>query len=106
MSCPDFSAYTVGLITLGCKVNQYESEAIAERFAAEGFRIAREGDVCDITVVNTCTVTAESDRKARQMIRRAVTANPDGCIRLRTLPAWTSSAGTPTSRRWWMRQSG
>ncbi len=80
MSCPDFSAYTVGLITLGCKVNQYESEAIAERFAAEGFRIAREGDVCDITVVNTCTVTAESDRKARQMIRRAVTANPDGYI--------------------------
>ena len=98
MSCPDFSAYTVGLITLGCKVNQYESEAIAERFAAEGFRIAREGDVCDITVVNTCTVTAAS-------LSPAVLPRPTR-IKLRTLPAWTSSAGTPTSRRWWMRQSG
>lgn len=80
MSRPDYSAYTVGLITLGCKVNQYESEAIAERFAAAGFTPAAPGDICDITVINTCTVTAESDRKARQMIRRARSANPDGYI--------------------------
>lgn len=80
MLCSDFSSYTVGFITLGCKVNQYESEAIAERFAAEGFTLAHAEEGCDITVINTCTVTAESDRKARQMIRRAITANPDGYI--------------------------
>lgn len=80
MSRSDFSEFAVGFVTLGCKVNQYESEAIAERFVAEGFRLAAEGEHCDVTVVNTCTVTAESDRKARQMIRRAVTADPDGYI--------------------------
>lgn len=76
----EYSDYTVGFITLGCKVNQYESEAIAERFAAEGFRVSPEDGVCDIYVINTCTVTAESDRKARQMIRRAIQHNPDAYI--------------------------
>ncbi len=80
MKDTDFSKYSVGFVTLGCKVNQYESEAIAERFASLGFTIAKDGDVPTLTVVNTCTVTAESDRKARQMIRRAVTQNPDGYI--------------------------
>lgn len=76
----DFSDYTVGFITLGCKVNQYESEAIAERFCAEGFRVTHDDTVCDVYVINTCTVTAESDRKARQMIRRAIQRNPDAYI--------------------------
>ena len=76
----DFSNCTVGFVTLGCKVNQYETEAIAERFAAAGFSLARGEDDCDITVINTCTVTAESDRKARQMIRRAIQRNPNGYI--------------------------
>ncbi len=67
---------TVGIYTLGCKVNQYESEAIAERFASEGFCVASPNDVCDVYVINTCTVTAESDRKARQFIRRAIHKNP------------------------------
>ena len=61
----------VGIYTLGCKVNQYESEAIAEAFLARGYEIASAEDSCDIYVINTCTVTAESDRKARQFIRRA-----------------------------------
>lgn len=90
MSCPDFSKLTVGLITLGCKVNQYESEAIAERFADAGFTVTPAGEGCDITVINTCTVTAESDRKARQMIRRAVTANPDGYVLVTGCLAQTS----------------
>ena len=62
---------TVGIATLGCKVNQYESEAIAEAFEAQGCAMAPFHTPCDVYVINTCTVTAESDRKARQMIRRA-----------------------------------
>lgn len=71
---------TVGIYTLGCKVNQYESEAIAERFAAKGFAVLSAADVCDVYVINTCTVTAESDRKSRQFIRRAISRNPDAYI--------------------------
>lgn len=70
----------VGIITLGCKVNQYESEAIAEAFAQKGFTIADADECCDVYVINTCTVTAESDRKAGQLIRRAAAQNPDAPI--------------------------
>ena len=72
--------YSVGIYTLGCKVNQYESEAIAEKFAALGFQIIPPTKACDIYVINTCTVTAESDRKARQFIRRAIHHNPRAYI--------------------------
>ncbi|MBQ8408046.1 MAG: tRNA (N(6)-L-threonylcarbamoyladenosine(37)-C(2))-methylthiotransferase MtaB [Clostridia bacterium] len=68
--------FKVGITTLGCKVNQYESEAIAEALEARGFVIAPHTEICDAYVINTCTVTAESDRKARQMIRRMITRNP------------------------------
>ena len=71
---------TVGIYTLGCKVNQYESEAIAERFAARGFSVLPHTAVCDVYVINTCTVTAESDRKSKQFIRRAITRNPKAYI--------------------------
>lgn len=72
--------HTVAVLTLGCKVNQYESEAIAEAFAAAGFSVCPAEDVCDVYVINTCTVTAESDRKARQTIRRALARNPDALV--------------------------
>lgn len=72
--------YTVGILTLGCKVNQYESEAIAERLEELGFKIVSPSDVCDAYIINTCTVTAESDRKARQMIRRMMKNNPRAFI--------------------------
>lgn len=62
---------TVSIITLGCRVNQYESDGLAETLTAMGFSIVRPGEKADITIVNTCTVTGESDRKSRQMIRRA-----------------------------------
>ena len=75
-----YSDFSVGIYTLGCKVNQYESEAIAERFAEDGFRIQSPTNVCDIYVINTCTVTAESDRKAGQFIRRAIHKNPTAYI--------------------------
>lgn len=74
------TCFTVGIYTLGCKVNQYESEAIAEEFAKNGFRVQAPTQICDIYVVNTCTVTAESDRKARQFIRRVIHRNPNAYI--------------------------
>ena len=74
------AAKTVAVYTLGCKVNQYESEAILEAFEQKGFRIGKPEDLCDIYIINTCTVTAESDRKARQFIRRAIHRNPQAYI--------------------------
>ena len=71
---------TVSVLTLGCKVNQYESEAIAEAFEREGFTVLHGDAVCDVYVINTCTVTAESDRKARQLARRVHLRNPAAFI--------------------------
>ena len=71
---------TAGIYTLGCKVNQYESQAIAEELEKRGFEIVSPSAVCDAYIINTCTVTAESDRKARQFIRRAITKNPNAAI--------------------------
>ncbi len=62
----------VGILTLGCRVNQYESEAIAEGFTALGFSLCAFEDDCDIYLIHTCAVTAESERKSKQMIRRAL----------------------------------
>ena len=71
---------TVSLYTLGCKVSQYETEAIAEGFEELGFTRVPFGSPATVTVINTCTVTAESDRKCRQIIRRAIKDSPDGLI--------------------------
>ncbi len=71
---------TVGLYTLGCKVSQYETEAIAEEFSRHGFAVVPFEEAADAYVINTCTVTAESDRKSRQMIRRAIARNPSAVI--------------------------
>ena len=71
---------TFGILTLGCKVNQYESEAIAELLESHGLLQLAPNEVCDLYIINTCTVTGESDRKARQMIRRTITQNPDAYI--------------------------
>lgn len=71
---------TAGIYTLGCKVNQYESEAIAEELERGGVKILPPSKICDAYIINTCTVTAESDRKARQFIRRAMAKNPDAHI--------------------------
>ncbi len=66
------NTYTAAFYTLGCRVNQYETRAVEEAFEALGFEIGSFSEKCDVYVINTCTVTAESDRKSRQMIRRAV----------------------------------
>ncbi len=66
--------------TLGCRVNQYESDAIGEQLAAQGFTLVPYGEDSDVIIINTCTVTAESDRKSRQLIRRAVGAAADAAV--------------------------
>ncbi|MFO7636569.1 MAG: tRNA (N(6)-L-threonylcarbamoyladenosine(37)-C(2))-methylthiotransferase MtaB [Clostridia bacterium] len=71
---------TVSFITLGCKVNQYETSAMMQSFLEKGYVQVPFGDKADVAVVNTCTVTGESARKSRQMIRRARRANPDGLV--------------------------
>ena len=71
---------SVGLYTLGCKVSQYETEAIGEAFEREGFTVMPFDTPCDAYVINTCTVTAESDRKSRQMVRRAIAKNPGAVV--------------------------
>ena len=72
----NITAPRAAFCTLGCRVNQYESDAIAACLEADGFQIVPFGQEADVTIVNTCTVTAESDRKSRQHIRRAASANP------------------------------
>ena len=66
--------------TLGCKVNQYESEAMARMFRERGHEIVGERDFADVYVINTCTVTAVADKKSRQYIRRMKKVNPDSIV--------------------------
>lgn len=66
--------------TLGCKVNQYETEAMKEQFAASGHQIVEEEDFADAYVINTCTVTNLADRKSRQYIRKMKKVNPAAVV--------------------------
>lgn len=70
----------VAFATLGCRVNQYESEAMAEKFIKSGYDIVNFEEVADIYVINTCTVTNMSDKKSRQMISRAKRRNKEAII--------------------------
>lgn len=71
------SKRTVRLATLGCKVNQYETQYVQELLEAAGWVVAADGEPADLCVVNTCTVTHEADAKGRQLVRRLHHANPD-----------------------------
>lgn len=66
--------------TLGCKVNQYETEAMEELFVKRGYQIAEDIDSCDVYVVNTCTVTHVSDAKSRQQLNRVKKRNPKAVV--------------------------
>lgn len=66
--------------TLGCKVNQYETEAMEELFADAGYEICDFSDAADVYVINTCSVTNMGDRKSRQIIRRAKKTNSNAVI--------------------------
>lgn len=65
----------VAFCTLGCKVNQYETNAMTEQFVSEGYEIVNFEEIADIYVVNTCTVTNMADKKSRQMLRRVKEIN-------------------------------
>ncbi len=67
---------TVRLVTLGCKVNQYETQYVKEMLEANGYREAASAEPAALCVVNTCTVTHEADAKGRQLIRRLAQENP------------------------------
>ncbi len=71
---------TVAFHTLGCKVNQVETEKIREDFINRGYRLADFNEAADVYIINTCTVTHISDRKSRAMIRRAIRNNPRAII--------------------------
>ncbi|MBA7604540.1 Threonylcarbamoyladenosine tRNA methylthiotransferase MtaB [subsurface metagenome] len=71
---------SVTVETLGCKLNQAESESIARQFAAAGYGICRPSDGADIYILNTCTVTHVADRKSRHLLRLARRRNPRALV--------------------------
>lgn len=70
----------VAFHTLGCKVNQYETEALCIKFRDRGYDVVGETDYADVYVINTCTVTGLADRKSRQYIRKMKKKNPDAIV--------------------------
>ena len=71
---------TVAFITLGCKVNQYETNAMTQQFIEKGYEVLEHTQKADIYIVNTCTVTNMSDRKSRQMLRRVKELNKEAIV--------------------------
>ncbi len=71
---------TISTVTLGCKVNQYESQAVCDAFARKGYSILPPVSCADIIIINSCTVTAESSRKTRQTVRKMRKLNPNALI--------------------------
>lgn len=72
----------IAFYTLGCKVNQYETEVMSNQFANEGFDIVEADDQADVYVINSCTVTSSGDKKTKQTIRRFKRSNPNAVIAL------------------------
>ncbi len=83
----------VGILTLGCRVNQYESDAIAERLEKKGYSIVPFESQCDLYLINTCSVTAESDSKSRKAIRRALREREKNGARVAVIGCFTQGAG-------------
>ena len=71
---------SVGIYTLGCKVNTYESEFVENELIKAGYEIKDFDDICDVYIINTCTVTNNSDSKSRKTIRQAIKRNPNACV--------------------------
>ncbi len=71
---------TISIATLGCKVNQFESEALIDALEQRGYSLVPFGEGTDITIINTCTVTHRADFQSRQLVRRAFRANPNSLI--------------------------
>ncbi len=70
----------VSAVTLGCKVNQYESQAMLAQLVSAGFSVCDDAEESDVVLINSCTVTAMSDHKVRQMLHRARRRNPNAVI--------------------------
>lgn len=70
----------VAFVSLGCKVNQYETNAMSQEFIKAGYEVKDFTDVADVYIVNTCTVTNIADRKSRQMLRRVKEVNPEAVL--------------------------
>jgi len=71
---------TVSFKTLGCRLNQYETDALVTQFHQAGYQVVDFSDRADITVINTCTVTNQSDQKSRNIISQAARKNSDGLV--------------------------
>lgn len=71
---------TVKLITMGCKVNQYDTQSMQETLLHNGYTVVEDTPRADLYLINTCTVTNAADQKARQVIRRALRENPDAKV--------------------------
>lgn len=70
----------VSFYTLGCKVNQYETNAMAQKFIENGYQKLEFDEKAEIYIINTCTVTNMADKKSRQIIRQAKAHNPDAIV--------------------------
>ena len=70
----------IGFYTLGCKVNQYETQAMEQLLAASGHTVGSFDDTCDAYIINTCSVTAVADKKNRAIIRRCRRENPQAVL--------------------------
>lgn len=68
------------MLHYGCKVNQYETNAMEQQFIKEGYKIVGNSEKADIYVINTCTVTNMAERKSRQMLRRAKEIHKDAIL--------------------------
>ena len=70
----------VYFLTLGCRVNRYETDAMRRLFLDKGFEVTEDASEADCCVVNTCSVTGEADRKSHQMLRKMARLNPDAVV--------------------------
>jgi threonylcarbamoyladenosine tRNA methylthiotransferase MtaB len=70
----------VSFVTLGCKVNQYETERLQRGFEEQGFEVVEPGFAADVCVVNSCSVTTEAERKSRSALRRLQRSNPEALL--------------------------
>ena len=71
---------TISIITLGCKVNQYESDSIALALEKLGYKVSRGLEKADIYVINSCAVTNEGERKSREYVTKIIKQNPNAKI--------------------------
>src|SRR6476646_6775359 len=70
----------VAFVTLGCKVNQSDTQQAIAGFRSAGFQLVPPSDAAEVYIVNTCSVTHVADRKSRQWLRRSARANPDALV--------------------------